>query len=103
MISGVSHTSFLRPLKSSPINDPLSLNKGDMNENIKLYREACKGKDWQSIKLTELAQRAQEDFYGGWIQEMSRIAKVRLFSSSARYSRHAQSNSNILLYPFPAW
>lgn len=55
-----------------------------MNENIKLYREACKGKDWQSIKLTELAQRAQEDFYGRWIQEMSRIAKVRLFPSSAR-------------------
>jgi SAM-dependent methyltransferase len=59
----------------TPINDPLHLNKGDVNENIKLYREACKGKDWQSIKLTELAQRTQEDFYGRWVEEMTRIAK----------------------------
>jgi hypothetical protein len=67
----------------SPINDPLHLNKGDVNENIKLYREACKGKDWQSIKLTELAQRTQEDFYGRWVEEMTRVAKVRKLSSSS--------------------
>lgn len=48
-----------------------------MDENLKYYREACEGKDWQSIKLTELAQRAQEDFYGKWVAEMVRIAKVR--------------------------
>lgn len=60
----------------SPINDPLHLDKGDMDQNLKHYREACRGKDWQSIKLTEMAQRTQEDFYGEWVDEMVRIAKV---------------------------
>ena len=63
-------------MRGSPINDPLHLNKDDMNENLNFYKEACEGKDWQSRKLSELAQNAQEDFYGKWIAEMVRIAKV---------------------------
>ena len=100
-LGGVSHdlTLFFDYFIFSPINDPLHLNKGDVNENIKLYREACKGKDWQSIKLTELAQRTQEDFYGRWVEEMTRIAKVRIVFIEFAYSQHAKSNSNLL---FPA-
>lgn len=48
-----------------------------MNKNLMFYKEACLGEDWQSQKLSELAQSAQEDFYGKWIQQMVRIAKVR--------------------------
>lgn len=62
-----------------PINDPLHLYKGDMNQNIAFYKTLCEGDDRQSMKLSKMAQRAQEDFYGEWVGQMVRIAKVRPF------------------------
>jgi len=47
-----------------------------MNANLQFYRKLCVGKDRQSQKLAEMAQRAQENFYGNWVAEMVRIAKV---------------------------
>lgn len=66
-----------RTKHSRPINDPLHVNKGDMNDNLKFYKQLCQGTDRQSVQLSNMAQRAQEEFYGKWVGEMVRIAKVR--------------------------
>jgi hypothetical protein len=59
----------------SPLMDPMNLSKGSVDANYAYYTKLCKATDYKSQKLTELAQRIQEDFYGGWVAEMVRITK----------------------------
>lgn len=57
-----------------PIIDPLHFNLTS-EANDKKYAELCEAEDWQSKKLSEMAQGIQNDFYGKWVAEMVRIAK----------------------------
>ncbi|CAB9498024.1 expressed unknown protein [Seminavis robusta] len=62
----------------STLLDPLNFGKGDLNSNYELYEHIClnkKKKDWEAMKLAEIAQERQEDWFGLWVQEMIRIAK----------------------------
>lgn len=56
--------------------DPLRFRLGS-EENYKFYTNICKADegDWKANKLNEIQQQAQDDWYGRWVAEMSRIAK----------------------------
>lgn len=60
----------------SPPTDPLSLGKS-VDENLKIVEQLCKFEngDWKAQKLSEMAQKVVNDFYGTWVSEMVRIAK----------------------------
>ena len=72
----------------SPLFDPLQLNY-DVDENYHHYGRLCREAEraesqndpdvleehWQGIKLRDLAQKLQNDWYGQWVGEMVRIAK----------------------------
>ena len=62
----------------SPLLDPLHYQKDDMtlDDTLKIYTDFCASEDQKDQKLAELAQERQEDFYGKWVGEMVRIAKV---------------------------
>jgi hypothetical protein len=57
--------------------DPLHFEEAKSSEGEKKYDRLCRAKsdDWQSIKLKEIAQQLQEDWFAGWVGEMIRIAK----------------------------
>jgi SAM-dependent methyltransferase len=75
----------------SPLSDPLHLNKS-LYENYDIYEELCEAEEkiqdpvnrWKSIKLSEVAQKLQNNFYGKWVSEMVRIAKVRRMMGGMR-------------------
>lgn len=49
---------------------------GSFEKNYDVYKQLCEASDEKSQKLNELAQEKQNDFYGEWVGEMVRIAKV---------------------------
>ena len=58
----------------SPLKDPLKLG-GNHSYNIQKYQEICDAVDWDGLKLKELAQEKQEEWYGQHVREMARLAK----------------------------
>ena len=76
-------------ISQSPLYDPLRLGYDKTNSNYRHYTALCKNAsraeqsgnekvkeaNWQTIKLRDIAQEKQNDWYGQWIGEMVRIAK----------------------------
>lgn len=58
----------------SPLEDPLDIG-GNHTDIFNKYQQVCDAVDWEGQKLKELAQAAQEDWYGGSVREMARLAK----------------------------
>jgi hypothetical protein len=57
--------------------DPLDFAEAKAADSFRKYDELCEAKsdDWRSMKLNEIAQKRQEDWFAGWVKEMVRIAK----------------------------
>jgi hypothetical protein len=66
----------------TPLFDPLEIGK-NFSTNLDIMREMCRSKSgwkkednsWKDKLLMDLAQERQDDWYGGWVNEMIRIAK----------------------------
>ena len=60
----------------TPVADPIKFG-GKIDHYIKEYSKLCKSdkEDWEAQKLIEVGQQRQNDWYGNWVAEMSRIAK----------------------------
>lgn len=59
----------------STLLDPLEFNTGNTLQNFKRYDEVCRSIQWRDVRLAELAQEKQDNWYGKWIAEMVRITK----------------------------
>lgn len=62
-----------------PLDDPLDIGKSV--EHSRKYEELCsiaqldQSSDWYKMKLANLAQEIQEEWYGLWVSELVRITK----------------------------
>jgi hypothetical protein len=67
----------LYTFSSSPLLDPLNFDLGEYRLMEPLYLELCDSapSDWKGIRLNAVAQQLQNDWYGKWIAQMTRIAK----------------------------
>ena len=54
------------------------MNYTDLDKMYEVYKDLCESTFWKDQKLVELGQEKQNNFYGKWIAEMVRIAKVGL-------------------------
>ena len=78
----------------TPIQDVLGLGGETEDECWARYDEICdsiksdKSGDWKTKKLWQIAVKKQHDWYGKWIEEMSRIAKpgAPVIAESISYS-----------------
>jgi hypothetical protein len=68
---GADTPSIACPIVNSPIVDPLKFGIADDEK----YSEICNDDLWQSVKLRDMAQKVQNDWYGAWVSELARIAK----------------------------
>jgi hypothetical protein len=65
-------------LCNSPLADPIHFELPGKNDNDKAYQELCESNssDWKGLRLNAMAQERQNDWYGVWVGEMARIAKL---------------------------
>lgn len=66
--------SLLNSFLCSPLKDPLNLG-GNQTDSTQKYQEICDAVDWKGLKLKELAQEKQEEWYGQNVREIARLAK----------------------------